>query len=269
MHATDQTDAARFVLARHAQRRAQGIPTLSVLVGDYAEAARVWQEWVAVEQLSRNLVSGTGGKMPLAVGLAVSSQDAADYLREEPFSRARAMFAEGTVELRTTRAVEPGKTSTDPLVGTTAVLARENVRPATADRFEEAAAACQKSAASRGATDPPAPARSAAERFLFELLGDLADTAGLFALNVRLGFCFGPMPAEVDLLAADLRIAIEIDGFHHFREPENYRRDRRKDALLQRQGYLVLRFLAEDVVVRLEEILDEIRVAVAFRRAAR
>ena len=109
-------------------------------------------------------------------------------------------------------------------------------------------------------------ARSAAEQFLHDLLGDLPETAGLFELNVKLGFSFGVKPAEVDLLAAGLQLALEIDGYHHFRDLDNYRRDRRKDALLQKHGYLVLRFLAEDVVARLDEILGEIRAAVAFCR---
>ena len=40
--------------------------------------------------------------------------------------------------------------------------------------------------------------------------------------------------------------------------PEAYRRDRRKDALLQENGYFVLRFLAEDVGKRLDLVLDTI-----------
>ena len=39
---------------------------------------------------------------------------------------------------------------------------------------------------------------------------------------------------------------------------EAYRRDRRKDALLQENGYTVLRFLAEDVGKRLDDVLDSI-----------
>jgi very-short-patch-repair endonuclease len=69
-------------------------------------------------------------------------------------------------------------------------------------------------------------------------------------------------------VAADLRLAVELDGFFHFLGPDGYRRDRRKDWELQRHGYLVLRFLAEDVVARLEEILDTILAAVELRRAA-
>jgi very-short-patch-repair endonuclease len=37
-----------------------------------------------------------------------------------------------------------------------------------------------------------------------------------------------------------------------------YRRDRRKDQLLQETGYFVLRFLAEDVGKELEMVLDTI-----------
>jgi very-short-patch-repair endonuclease len=35
---------------------------------------------------------------------------------------------------------------------------------------------------------------------------------------------------------------------------------------LQKHGYLVVRVLAEDVVCRLEEVLETILAAVAFRR---
>lgn len=35
-----------------------------------------------------------------------------------------------------------------------------------------------------------------------------------------------------------------------------YRSDRRKDVLLQENGYIVLRFLAEDVGKRLDDIMN-------------
>ena len=44
-----------------------------------------------------------------------------------------------------------------------------------------------------------------------------------------------------------------------------YRRDRRKDALLQEYGYLVLRFLAEDLSTWLDAVLDEVLRALARR----
>jgi hypothetical protein len=50
---------------------------------------------------------------------------------------------------------------------------------------------------------------------------------------------------------------------------EAYRRDRRKDALLQESGYLVLRFLAEDVGKRLDEVLDTILRALSYQHRHR
>ena len=101
-------------------------------------------------------------------------------------------------------------------------------------------------------------ARSLAERLLFLALEDHAATRGRFALNVRMPFTFGPRAAEIDLYSRLDRIAIEVDGYFHFVDDEAYRRDRRKDALLQRNDLFVLRFLAQDVSSRLEEIVDEI-----------
>ena len=63
---------------------------------------------------------------------------------------------------------------------------------------------------------------------------------------------------EVDLLCVDARIAIEIDGKQHLTDTNAYRRDRRKDRLLQENGYLVLRFLAEDIGKYLDDVLDTI-----------
>jgi very-short-patch-repair endonuclease len=72
---------------------------------------------------------------------------------------------------------------------------------------------------------------------------------------------------EVDLLCAPSRVAVELDGGQHLDNPDAYRRDRRKDILLQENGYLVLRFLAEDVGKRLDEILDSILRALSHRHA--
>jgi hypothetical protein len=71
------------------------------------------------------------------------------------------------------------------------------------------------------------PWKSLQERFLFELLEHTSDLAGRFQLNASPGFLFGTQLAEVDLLCADLKIAVEIDGYYHFTGPDSYRRDRR------------------------------------------
>jgi very-short-patch-repair endonuclease len=78
-------------------------------------------------------------------------------------------------------------------------------------------------------------------------------------LNAELPIAFdGWGRMEVDLLCAPLKVAIELDGSQHLGDPDAYRRDRRKDALLQEHGYLVLRFLAEDVGKYLDQVLDAI-----------
>lgn len=63
---------------------------------------------------------------------------------------------------------------------------------------------------------------------------------------------------EADLLCADSRFVIELDGAQHLSDAVAYRRDRRKDLLLQENGYRVLRFLAEDVGKELDAVLDTI-----------
>jgi very-short-patch-repair endonuclease len=71
---------------------------------------------------------------------------------------------------------------------------------------------------------------------------------------------------EVDLLCAEAGLAVELDGGQHLADAEAYRRDRRKDLLLQENGYFVLRFLAEDVGQRLDIVLDAILRALSHRR---
>jgi predicted nucleotidyltransferase len=60
-------------------------------------------------------------------------------------------------------------------------------------------------------------------------------------------------------------VAVELDGAQHLSDPAAYWRDRRKDELLQENGYLVLRFLAEDVGKELDLVLDSILRAVNHR----
>lgn len=130
-----------------------------------------------------------------------------------------------------------------------------------------------------GAANTPVPAtdaegvlraRSASEAFLFRRLETLDATRGRFRVNTQLPIPFdncGRM--EVDLLDEASRLVVEIDGPQHLGDPAAYRRDRRKDALLQEHQYLVLRVLAEDVTRDLESTLDAIlRVVVRRSRDA-
>lgn len=111
-------------------------------------------------------------------------------------------------------------------------------------------------------------ARSASEAFLYRRLETLAATNGKFRLNAELPIPFdGWGRMEVDLLCAPSRIAIELDGGQHLGDADAYRRDRRKDALLQENGYLILRFLAEDVGKHLDRVLDAILRALSHQDA--
>jgi very-short-patch-repair endonuclease len=111
-------------------------------------------------------------------------------------------------------------------------------------------------------------ARSATEAFLYRRLETLPETAGRFRLNVELPIPFdGWGKMEVDLLCAPARVAVELDGGQHLGNTDAYRRDRRKDIQLQENGYLVLRFLAEDVGKRLDEVLEAILRALSHQRA--
>jgi very-short-patch-repair endonuclease len=109
-------------------------------------------------------------------------------------------------------------------------------------------------------------ARSASEAFLFRRLQTLSQTAGRFRLNAELPISFdGDGKMEVDLLCAEAGVVIELDGAQHFADAEAYRRDRRKDALLQQNGYFVLRFLTEDAGQRLDQVLDTILASLIHR----
>ncbi len=123
------------------------------------------------------------------------------------------------------------------------------------------------------ATREPAPdavgvarARSASEAFIYRRFETIPELAGKFRLNALLPIPFddrGRM--EVDLLCESARLVIEIDGAQHLGDEVAYRRDRRKDALLQSHGWMVLRFLADDLGKRLDEVLDAVLRTVAGR----
>jgi len=111
-----------------------------------------------------------------------------------------------------------------------------------------------------------ARARSASEAFLYRRLETLPQTVGRFRLNERLPIPFDAEGAmEVDLYCTEAHLAVELDGPQHLADLEAYRRDRRKDALLQENGCLVLRFLVEDVGRHLDEVLDGILRSVVRR----
>jgi very-short-patch-repair endonuclease len=103
-------------------------------------------------------------------------------------------------------------------------------------------------------------ARSASEAFLFKRLETLPETGGQFRLNKNLPIPFNDRSTmEVDFFCENLKLVIELDGDQHLGDPAAYRRDRRKDAALQENGYFILRFLCEDLGKNLDLVLDTIR----------
>jgi hypothetical protein len=203
--------------------------------------------------------------------LAIEADELDGYGRNAPESRAKVLIRAGVIAVgglgegeiaRRLESEVPGAIAR--LGGSVRKLASDGASDGLVGLFLDAA----RAAASPGRPEPEGRdrARSAAERFLFERLASLSATAGLFELNAVLDFRFGPSRAmEVDLFARDLGLVVEVDGYYHFLDADAYRRDRRKDLELQRRGYLVVRVLAEDVVARLEAVLDFILDAVASR----
>lgn len=125
------------------------------------------------------------------------------------------------------------------------------------------------SAEAKAKTPTEGEARSAAEAFLFAILNHRPQTRNRFRLNVPLDFHFGTRLVEGDLVATDARLVVEVDGYYHFRGQEAYRRDRRKDAALQEHRWFVIRFLAEDAVCEVQDVIAQIEYMLARCDAAR
>jgi very-short-patch-repair endonuclease len=245
-------------------------PALLVVPPTGVPDAPVWIGPVAVS-LAR--LAETEPRLPLFLAIET---EALDHFRiHTPESRARTFLLGGAVEVRALGDSEIARRLDEVVPGASLTLAasiRRLAADGASDRLVELFAAAARATAvpppdEQSATGHDDVARSAAERFLFERLETLAPTAGLFRLNAQLDIPFGAgRPMEVDLLALDRALAVEVDGYYHFRDADAYRRDRRKDLELQKQGFLVVRILADDVVRRLEEVLDLILNAVDCRR---
>lgn len=201
----------------------------------------------------------------LPLGVAITEKQYVDWLANAPESFAKAMLRESAIIFATADADEIYK-AVQRRVGaevhvspeTIEAVARSGATPELVEQYAKAVNA--------KTCDSPDAARSEAERFLFGLIDGTPELAGLFEQNGELDIRFGTQPMEVDLLCRELRVAIEVDGYHHFGDLDHYRRDRRKDRLLQKHGYVVLRFAAEEVVSAMSDLLQTIREFVRWRR---
>ncbi len=263
-------DATRAILRRFARDlwvRSHGTPRVTVLAGDdYAK--QLWRAWLELADRTGTLIDGeldferairdavaratSTPEEPIAVAARLVTIAA---WRARRTDRLAAMVDEGLVEIAAPVLAAMCDEGLDEI---------EAPVPAPAPVSEPPRA----SAPAPSAPDRPLAnldARSAAEAAMFEALEATAATRGRFVLNESLSVRFGPNAAEVDLLSRGDRIAIEIDGVHHFSDPARYRRDREKDLLLQTQGLLVIRLLAEDVLRDPREGVQMVCRALAYR----
>jgi very-short-patch-repair endonuclease len=217
--------------ARDQWVRLHGTPRVTVLCSD-ARARTIWNQWLAASSLDGTLLEGE---------VEVSVRDAVAHATREP-SHPIAVLA-SVDDLRRWRA---------------------NRKDRLLAMVEEGLTIFPNAEVSEAGWT--FDARSAAEATLFEALEATRATAGRFKLNQYLSIRFGSKAAEVDLLSRGDRIAIEIDGIHHFADPECYRRDRRKDLLLQGEGLLVVRVLAEDVLRDVRASVNVVCQALAHRQ---
>jgi|GEM_PF-2198237 len=293
-------------LARDQWVRMHGTPRVTVLVGG-PHGREIWEQWVALSGLTGALLEGDFDQQvrdavtravaepthPIAV---LANRAAAAGWRLDRSDRLAAMVDEGWIDVASDDApddreqrpgrVEPGPRST-PSTSAGASTRDEGASVARkaastpddgpAERDDVAAAPSGEGAAGeRGEAEgrrrgraTHVDARSVAEATLFEALEGTAATAGRFALNESLSVRFGGAAAEVDLLSRGDGIAVEIDGIHHFTDLEAYRRDRKKDLLLQAQGLFVVRVLADDVMRDVRAAVNAVCQALAYRRKER
>jgi very-short-patch-repair endonuclease len=73
---------------------------------------------------------------------------------------------------------------------------------------------------------------------------------------------------QVDLIARNALLAVEIDDWYRCHDPDAYERDRNKDLCLSRAQFFVMRFLVEDIEDRIEQTVEEIAIGLAGRRAS-
>lgn len=234
----DGAHAAQLrLLARHQWVRAHGTPRVSTLVGDRAQGRALWADWLRL-----------AGRVPEACAPAVAPDDAGAAWMTTTATQALARASEAPGE---PIAIVIGREAFARWRGgrddRLAAFVAEGVIELAGELGDDHAGA-PPARAPVHAPLTAARARSLAELALYDALEATPATAGRFALNEPLSFHFGGRAAEADLLSRADDLVLEVDGYHHFTDAAHYRRDRRKDLLLQAHGYVVLRFLAEDIL---------------------
>lgn len=107
---------------------------------------------------------------------------------------------------------------------------------------------------------------AALEQKLWERLNKDPRTRAQFERRVVAPIHERHRQVEVLFAARAQRLLVELDGWHHLRDPLAYRHARLKDLWLLRAGFFPLRFLAEDVDRRLDAVVDEVARGLTGRR---
>lgn len=127
------------------------------------------------------------------------------------------------------------------------------------------------------ATESPRTGRTAAEYVARAASPKAANPFESVLRAIALGVPgFDPRPqgevegvGHADLVDAELRIAVEAESFEFHALPEAFRYDVRRYTAMTRRGWLVERFVWEDVMERQEYVAAALADAVALRRARR
>ncbi|EDX85540.1 hypothetical protein S7335_3241 [Synechococcus sp. PCC 7335] len=208
----------------------------------------------------------------IPVGLLFSLSQSDELIEQLPESREKAVVRGGMVKLTT-----PKEEELRQWLGEHGLHQEDKIQPilhaarqygATKEILIAAVGLAKTVSQNEPANSSGDIYRSHPERLLFQYLEARPATAGQFQVNAQVDITFGNRAMEVDFLADKAKVVIELDGsYHHLRSLDSYRRDRRKDFALQQEGFWVLRFLSEDVITHLEDILNAIDQALALRLA--
>jgi very-short-patch-repair endonuclease len=114
----------------------------------------------------------------------------------------------------------------------------------------------------RGAPHP----LSDIEQRLAAMLGDDPELAALFCFNQFVDTVRGSRP-KVDLVWADGRLVIELDGYPDHATRRAFIGDRHRDYELALSGYTVLRLANDEVVQDFGRAIEKIRDLVHLRRS--
>lgn len=163
-------------------------------------------------------------------------------------------------------AAAPTKTSTT--VAKTAGRAANPARGLMPRADPGTAAACGEAKLRLGPILGQPHPLSPGEQRLAQLLAADAVLAGRFRFNWPVLTVQGNT-FVVDLLAADLKLVVEVDGYTHHCGRVAFRIDRQRDYELLTSGYLVLRLPYDEIIESAASCLEKVRHLVAFRLADR